>query len=149
MPQPHDRKHAPPVFEPALADWPDTGVYQLWLEVSVGLRLRVGRLGRVSLEPGVYVYTGRASRGLRARVLRHARGARRRHWHIDYLLARAEVRLLRVRLAAGEAEAECAVNKAVPGGECVLPGFGSSDCRRGCGSHLRYVPVALDARAAE
>lgn len=149
MPQPHDRCHAPPTFEPALADWPDTGVYQLWIEVSVGLRLRVGRLGRVALAPGVYVYTGRASRGLRARVQRHARGARRRHWHIDHLLARAEVHLRRVTLAATDAAAECAVNQTLAGGETVLPGFGASDCRRGCGSHLCRVTTALDARAAE
>lgn len=36
------------------------------------------------------------------------------------------------------ARRECALNRSV-GGEVVVPGFGASDCRKGCGSHLRFL----------
>jgi Uri superfamily endonuclease len=129
------------------------------LGVSVAIRVRVGRLGTFRFPAGLYVYTGRAARGLRARVLRHLRwcqGRPRRpyhppsthgrdgrttppkHWHIDYLLARREVHVERVVLASPDPGDECAVNQAVPG-MAVVPGFGASDCRECCRAHLRRV----------
>jgi Uri superfamily endonuclease len=104
--------------------------------VSATIRIRVGRLGVFRFRPGTYVYTGRAARGLKARVLRHIRGSQCKHWHIDYLLGRSEVRLQRVTLASGNPADECRVNQATPG-RPVIRGFGASDCRQGCGAHLR------------
>jgi Uri superfamily endonuclease len=118
-----------------LRDWPDSGVYQLWLRVSVAIRVRVGRLGTFRFPAGRYVYTGRAARGLRARVQRHIRGARCQHWHIDYLLARRDVRLERVTLASPDPRDECVINQATCG-TAVVPGFGASDCRQRCRAHL-------------
>lgn len=128
------------VFTPPDDRWPDRGVYQLWIRVSVALRVTVGRLGRLTLPAGLYVYTGRAARGLRARVRRHVRGAARKHWHIDYLLARRGVRLERVELVSDSPGDECPANRAV-GREagCPVPGFGASDCRAGCAAHLWRV----------
>ena len=129
----------PPTFEPPLERWPDAGVYQLRLRVSVELRVRVGRLGRLAFPAGFYVYTGRAARGLPARVRRHVRGSPRQHWHIDYLLRRPEVQIERVVLASDDPADECAVNQTtIGGGSLVIPGFGASDCRHGCSSHLRF-----------
>lgn len=133
----HSRR-SPPPFEPPLDDWPTAGVYQLWLRVSVGIRVRVGRLGWCMFPPGLYVYTGRAGRGLPARVRRHVRRGTVRRWHIDYLLGRREVWLERVTLASREPTDECPVNQAV-GGCVIVPGFGSSDCHAGCGAHLLQV----------
>lgn len=128
---------APPRYEPPLESWPDAGVYQLWLCVSDGQKVTVGRLGRVHFAAGVYVYTGRASRGLRARVQRHVRGAGGKHWHIDYLLAARRVRIERVVLVSRDPEQECAINQATGAEENrVARGFGASDCRNRCGSHL-------------
>ena len=133
-----DKPSSAPIFEPPLDEWPIAGVYQLWLRVSAETCVTVGRLGRFRFAAGRYVYTGRASRGLCARVRRHVLGGRRRHWHIDYLLACPHVRVERVVLASLEPEDECAVNRAtVGGGQLVAPGFGASDCRAGCESHLR------------
>jgi Uri superfamily endonuclease len=123
---------------PALADWPDAGVYQLWLRVSAPLCPAVGRLGHLDLPPGLYVYTGRAARGLAARVRRHLRGSGRKHWHIDYLLSRPEVEVVRVVLASDRPGDECRMNQAVHG-QIVAPGFGASDCRARCGAHLLRV----------
>lgn len=126
-------------------DWPDGGVYQLHLRVSAKVRLTVGRLGRFTLAPGDYIYTGRAARALRARVRRHLRlaapqgaSAARQHWHIDYLLACPQVSIKRVVLASTKADDECPVNQAVTGAN-PIPRFGASDCRARCGSHLRFV----------
>jgi Uri superfamily endonuclease len=105
--------------------------------VSVTISVRIGRLGRFTFPPGSYVYTGRASRALRARVLRHVNRAARKHWHIDYLLARQEVHVERVVLAFDDPAEECAVNRRVGAlGRAAAPGFGSSDCKAGCGTHL-------------
>ena len=100
--------------------------------------MRVGRLGYVEFPAGRYVYTGRASRGLVARVLRYVRGPRSQRWHIDYLLGCAGVRVERIILSSPDANEECAVNQA-GGGRPWARGFGASDCRCGCRSHLRRL----------
>jgi Uri superfamily endonuclease len=115
-------------------------VYQLRIRVRRAVVLRVGGLGRVRFLAGTYVYTGRASRGLRARVLRHVHAGRRRHWHIDYLLANAAARVVGVVLASKDPEDECRVNGAgAEKGWVALPRFGASDCRSGCPGHLWRV----------
>ncbi len=125
------------VLDPPLETWPEAGVYQVWLRVGTDLRVTVGKLGRFRFRAGTYVYTGRASRGLRARVLRHVQGEGRKHWHIDYLLAHRHVRIERVVLASFDPEMECSVNKSAgETGLWVAPGFGASDCRDGCMAHL-------------
>ena len=142
------KRSARPRFEPSLECWPDAGVYQLWLRVTTTRRIRIGRLGRFLFPAGLYVYTGRASRGLQTRIARHARGASVKHWHIDYLLGSPGVRLDKIVLVSRDPAAECALNQS--GGEgdtCPVPGFGSSDCREGCPAHLRLVgrPKAIAA----
>ncbi|MBU0617276.1 MAG: GIY-YIG nuclease family protein, partial [Planctomycetes bacterium] len=125
-----------PTFVPPIERWPAAGVYQLRLRVSVAIRVRIGRLGRFVFLPGLYVYTGRASRGLRARVLRHVCGARTKRWHIDYLLARREVWVERVELASDNPQDECLANRAIrPKAPANAPSFGASDCKRHCGTH--------------
>jgi Uri superfamily endonuclease len=129
------------VIEPPWESWPDAGVYQLWIRATTDLHVTVGRLGRFLFPRGVYVYTGRASRGLRARVLRHVAGATRKHWHIDFLLAGRCVRVERVVLASSDPAAECSVNQSVGAAATrVAPGFGASDCRRSCTTHLWHLP---------
>ena len=127
-------------YAPPLENWPDAGVYQLWIRMCRGARLRVGRLGRFVFPAGVYVYTGRASRALRARVLRHVEGGGKKHWHIDYLLAHRHARVLRADLVSVDPEAECELNQSVGVyGRCVARGFGSSDCSASCQTHLWLV----------
>jgi Uri superfamily endonuclease len=129
-----------PRFTPALDVWPDAGVYQLWIRVSRPVVLRVGSLGRLRFPAGTYVYTGRAARGLRARVLRHVHGGRRRHWHVDYLLAKPAARVVRIVLASTDPNDECRVNRAGTNERWVaVLRFGASDCRSGCPGHLWLV----------
>ncbi len=117
---------------PAASGWVS---YCLFIRVPAGLTVKIGRLGDFTFPAGRYVYTGSAKRNLRARVNRHLRREKRWRWHIDYLLAGAGVTVESVLLSACS---ECEL-AARCGGEIVVSGFGSSDCRSGCGSHLRRL----------
>ncbi len=115
-------------------------MYQLWIELRRPVKVRVGALGVIHFTKGTYIYTGRATRGLRARVLRHVRGAQHLHWHIDYLLAQRSARVERVALASTNPDDECRVNRATgSGGRIAVPRFGASDCRNGCPGHLWWL----------
>ncbi|NPA25111.1 MAG: GIY-YIG nuclease family protein [Deltaproteobacteria bacterium] len=111
--------------------------YQLSLEVFEAVTLQIGRLGSFTFRPGDYLYSGSARRGLKNRIDRHLRRKKKLRWHIDYLLHSPAVEIYRVLIST---RPECElVQKG--GGVVVVPGFGASDCRSGCGSHLRMVTV--------
>jgi Uri superfamily endonuclease len=65
------------------------GTYALILQSSSNTTIQVSRWGQLELVPGYYVYVGSAfgPGGVRARVLRHCRQTKPKHWHIDYLCA--------------------------------------------------------------
>lgn len=109
--------------------------YQLAIVLAAPAWVEVGQLGVFDFPAGRYVYTGSARRGLEARIARHLRRDKRLRWHIDYLLDAAQARVSGVERFPG---AECAVNQRTAG-EVVVTGFGASDCRAGCGSHLKFV----------
>ena len=109
--------------------------YQLVIEVGVPLRLAIGRLGVFDFPAGRYVYTGSARRNFEARIRRHLTREKTLRWHIDYLLNAPGVVVSEVRRSS---VAECLLNQQVGGG-VEVPGFGASDCRAGCGSHLRRI----------
>jgi sugar fermentation stimulation protein A len=99
------------------------------------VELTVGHLGPIRFEPGYYVYVGSALGGLGARLRRHLRRDKPRHWHVDWLREVADLVAVAYRL--GPERIECSVAErvaALPGATRPVPGFGSSDCR--CRSHL-------------
>jgi Uri superfamily endonuclease len=112
-----------------------TTSYQLRINVERPVRIRVGRLGLFLFPAGRYVYTGSAKRNLEARIARHLRKEKALHWHIDWLLSAPGVKVATVKRSS---ESECILNQKVVG-IAVVPGFGASDCRNGCGSHLHYL----------
>jgi len=109
--------------------------YQLLIEIARPVRADIGRFGKYSFPAGRYFYTGSARRNFEARVARHLCKEKALRWHIDYLLASPDVRIAGVRRYV---EAECVINRATPG-RVLVPGFGASDCRAGCGSHLKFL----------
>lgn len=109
--------------------------YLLHILLPQPLRVAIGRLGAFDFPAGRYVYTGSARRNLEARVARHLRQEKKLRWHIDYLLAAPGVKVAQVIRSTVD---ECALNQATPGAS-PAPGFGASDCRNGCGSHLKYL----------
>ena len=109
--------------------------YQLLIVLPNDVEVDIGRLGRFVFPGGAYVYTGSAVRHMDARIRRHQAQMKPRRWHLDYLTTLPGVN---VREIGRYAEPECAVNQRVAG-EVLVPGFGASDCRSGCGSHLKYL----------
>ncbi|NQU09864.1 GIY-YIG nuclease family protein [bacterium] len=107
--------------------------YQLDIRLGRARVIAVGRLGTFRFPAGRYVYTGSARRNLAARVGRHLAKSKRLRWHIDYLLACPAARVVGVRLSG---RPECALNHRTRG-RIIVRRFGASDCRRGCGSHLK------------
>ena len=125
---------------------PQRGVYTLVIHLPRELDVRIGRLGTRRLKRGFYTYTGSAlgmgPASLPGRVMRHLRGFKAKLWHIDYLLASRGVYVMRVVAAETATNTECTTNlslKSELNAEVPVPGFGSSDCRAGCGSHLLYL----------
>ena len=101
-------------------------------------RIAIGQLGEFGLDGGyLYVGSARGPGGFK-RVQRHLavasgeKGTRR--WHIDYLLAAAE--LLGIWLLPDTALGECELVQELiaRGAEPAIPGFGASDSP--CETHL-------------
>jgi Uri superfamily endonuclease len=115
----------------------DSGLYQLVLHLPRKLRIKVGGLGTFDFPAGFYVYTGSAKRSLSSRIHRHRSKVKKRFWHIDYLLAKAEIHEVRLFKNSGLSECDLARKVACePKAQIVVPGFGASDCR--CQSHLVF-----------
>jgi Uri superfamily endonuclease len=109
--------------------------YQIVIRVRETIQITVGKLGVLEFPAGYYVYTGSARKCIQARVRRHVTGGGAKHWHIDYLLGSPQAQVAGVRLFRAS---ECALNRRTRGA-VLFPGFGSSDCRSACGSHLKYA----------
>ena len=109
--------------------------YQLSITLAAAARVAVGRLGVFEFPAGRYVYTGSARRNLEARIARHLRKEKILRWHIDTLLALPEAHVTGVERSM---QPECSLNQATAGA-VLMPGFGASDCRAGCGSHLKFL----------
>ena len=109
--------------------------YQLFILVEKEMQLQIGKLGVFTFPAGHYVYTGSAKRNMDARISRHYSIHKKIKWHIDYLLAAADVSIFHVKKFR---EGECQVNRKTDG-IIPAPGFGASDCREGCISHLKYL----------
>ncbi|MGD9786771.1 MAG: DUF123 domain-containing protein [Sulfuricellaceae bacterium] len=109
--------------------------YQLHFELDAPATVTVGRFGSFLFPAGRYVYTGSAKRNLEARIRRHLSQEKKLKWHIDYLLAAPGIHMIEVKRFSQE---ECARNQETDG-EVIVPGFGASDCRSGCGSHLKFL----------
>jgi len=108
--------------------------YQLEIDLNEDILIQVGRLGRFRFPAGRYTYTGSARRNLESRLRRHLAAKKTLRWHIDYLLASKAATIAGIYLSD---EPECKLNQSVRG-DILAPGFGASDCRAGCGSHLKY-----------
>jgi Uri superfamily endonuclease len=91
-----------------------------------GGNITVGKLGRIKLKKGYYVYVGS---GL-FRIERHYRKKKKLKWHIDYLLKKARI----VGFALSRKK-ECKVASLFSRFQ-YIKNFGCSDCK--CSSHLFY-----------
>jgi len=113
---------------------PSVYIHILW-NPSGGSR-RVGKLGLVRFEPGFYVYVGSGGVNALARVKRHLRPDKPRHWHIDYVTT-GRGRMNPIDSYIFPRRNECRLARQLGRRLTVVRGFGSSDCR--CVGHLFFA----------
>ncbi|MBU3948898.1 MAG: GIY-YIG nuclease family protein [Proteobacteria bacterium] len=118
---------------------PKPGTYALVLLSEKRTYTQIGRWGRLNIRPGYYIYVGSAfgPGGVLARVSRHCRKAKSKHWHIDYLREFAIIASVwyshsPIRLEHHWAAALAKLDETEP-----VKGFGCSDCK--CESHLFFA----------
>ena len=110
------------------------GVYVLIISVGKGIRVNVGALGSVFFERGLYAYVGSAQTSLEKRIERHLGKAKKKYWHIDYLLDDDAVRVVKVFCKEAGKSEECKIAGKLSEKGVAVRRFGCSDC--GCVSHL-------------
>jgi sugar fermentation stimulation protein A len=124
----------------------DSGSYLIVLHLEEAQDIEVGSLGMIRFKPGWYVYAGSAMKNLKSRISRHQRKIRKqKHWHLDYLTPHAKTPIKALPICSYR-NLECELSSELEklGGKPVRKrgtsgaGFGSSDCIRGCASHLWY-----------
>ena len=120
------------------------GFYALIINVPVKLSIRSGALGLIEFNEGIWVYVGSAlgttSTSLESRISRHLSNKKKIHWHIDYLL-RNSVKVIDVIWVETRKRLECKLAKILIDSrefEIGPMGFGASDCKSFCGSHIFY-----------
>ena len=130
-----------------ISELSSTGIYTLLLFLSKEVTVDIGMLGKQRLPMGHYTYTGSAlgkgASSLKHRIARHLRKEKRKFWHIDYLLADENVSVEAVIVAETNEDMECNLNsymKSIRGATVPVRGFGASDCKKNCGSHLVHFP---------
>jgi len=124
---------------------PTRGNYTLIISIAAPVHIKISDLGMFGFKKGYYAYTGSAmgegAVDLRHRIARHLRERKTKHWHIDYLLASQKAGITAIVTCSTSANEECKITRSVQsmeGASVPVDGFGASDCREGCGSHLVY-----------
>ena len=125
------------IDESQLGPLPSSGSYALVIKVSRKIDLKPEKPW--TLDPGNYIYVGRACRGLQARIVRHKKRTKNIHWHIDRLTTHRLVIIKNVLIFPDHPEQECAIVRKLishPESSAPLARFGSSDCLEDCPAHL-------------
>lgn len=118
------------------------GTYILVIELTNAQEIRPGKLPGKEFKKGIYLYIGRAKRALQARLKRHLRSQKKVHWHIDFLLTRAQIKEIWIKENSfDECRTARRIKELFPSVQLAQNGFGSSDCR--CPGHLLYLPHSL------
>ncbi|MEM5836385.1 MAG: GIY-YIG nuclease family protein [Candidatus Aenigmatarchaeota archaeon] len=116
------------------------GVYSLFIELGKDQEIKIGKLGKFNFPKGFYIYTGSALNNLEARLERHLKKQKKKFWHIDYLLANKNAKIISVLKIETSSKLECKLNQKILKdlkASVLAKKFGSSDCN--CESHLLYL----------
>ena len=110
------------------------GSYILLIKLNENKIIKVGKLGKLFFKKGFYVYIGSAMNNLEERISRHLSKDKRYHWHIDYLLEKAEI--LEIFIKENTIKEECKLANMFKEKLESIRNFGCSDCK--CKSHMFY-----------
>jgi Uri superfamily endonuclease len=118
------------------------GTYILKLSLAQKRHIKIGQLGRYSFQPGTYLYFGSAfgPGGVAARIRHHLSVGATRHWHCDYLTPYCQFEA--VYFCYAPHKLECCWTQTIENlswTSSPIAGFGSSDCKEHCRSHLVYI----------
>jgi Uri superfamily endonuclease len=121
------------------------GAYVLIIRIDSDVSLHIKSLGHLKIDAGILTYVGSAmgsgSTNMENRIRRHFRSEKTIHWHIDHLLA-TESSLTMAVWSESKEPAECRIVERISESSLFEPsvkGFGASDCKNKCYSHLyRY-----------
>jgi len=110
------------------------GVYILLIKINKKIQEKIGSLGKINFNKGIYAYVGSAQNNLEKRIQRHKTKNKKMRWHIDYLLNNKSSKILKVFYKKDGKEEECRIAKKLSKNEKPILEFGCSDCK--CKSHL-------------
>ena len=110
------------------------GTYVLAVTLGSPADIRVGALGILHFDSGLYIYVGSAMGGLDQRLSRHLRRDKPLRWHIDYLTSAADSAEAFESYPDFIPECELARMAEASGMVPAAKGFGCSDCD--CLTHL-------------
>lgn len=121
----------------------EPGSYALQLSQVEPISIEIGQLGSFTFPPGLHIYCGSAlgRGGVRGRTKRYFKEICKPHWHIDHLLP--STRVEKILYINSSSPMECIWSQALaslPHAQLPAHGFGSSDCKSGCKSHLVLLP---------
>ena len=96
---------------------------------------------------GKYVYVGSSQNNVEKRVARHLSKDKKKHWHIDYLLANRNVGIEKALHKKAKKDDECKIACFLDAIGEQVKGFGCSDCN--CKSHLFRLKSELELRGMQ
>lgn len=118
---------------------PQSGSYLLLIYLKKNKKITVGRKGIFAFPKGFYIYSGRAGKALPSRIKRHLVKRKKKKWQIDYLTSSREAKVFGVYVYNNPLlECKLSTELLKHGWEALIKGFGSSDCKNNCPSHLLY-----------
>ena len=129
-----------------------SGIHTLLLFVKYETKITIGKLGKQQFPKGYYTYTGSAlgkGASLKNRVSRHLKKQKKMFWHIDYLLADKNVSVEAIIAVETREKIECDVNSYLKNAytpTILVKGFGSSDCKKRCRSHLLFFSESVEVK---
>lgn len=114
------------------------GSYILMIRILKTTKIKVGKLGHLTFNDGIYAYIGSAMKGIKKRTERHIRLLNSKNgklrWHIDYLLVNPNSIFVELVKIPTEEKIECRLSRMFQLFAQPIVGFGSSDCK--CLTHL-------------
>ncbi|MBT5872291.1 MAG: GIY-YIG nuclease family protein [Candidatus Latescibacteria bacterium] len=115
------------------------GTYIIVMRSGQEASLQIRSWGRIELRRGWYIYVGSAfgPGGIRARVSRHFREDKAKHWHIDDITALARPQSAWFSVESQRLEHTWATVCQQSDEFTAVRGFGCSDCT--CYSHLFFA----------
>lgn len=115
---------------------PLKGTYCLLINLNQDSKITVGKLGQIDFKKGYYVYVGSALNSLEGRIKRHLNDHKKLFWHVDYLLANKNAKIVDVLFTVSDIKWECKLASKIGEKGFQVNAFGCSDCK--CNSHLFY-----------